>query len=233
MYPLVMKSSSPPPATSDPQPAGPPSAHPATTDPPVGPVPSRRRAQTQARLVAAAAQVFAERGFGRATVEDVCERAGYSRGAFYSNFDSLDGLFFALYSARSAELIDAVRRVVEVMPERLSVSAVLDRVIAVLPISRDSHLLNMEFAAHALRNETVAAALAQHRRAVREALTPILQAGLTAAHAPFDGNFDHLARSLVAVQEGMFLQELLEPGDPTLPALRRRALGQVLREPQD
>lgn len=197
------------------------------------PVLSRRRAETQARLVAAAAQVFAERGFGRATVEDVCERAGYSRGAFYSNFDSLDGLFFALYGARSAELIEAVRRVVDVLPDELSLSAVIDRVIAVLPISRDSHLLNLEFAAHALRHRDVATALADHRRAVRDALTPILRAGLTAADATFDGNFDHLARSLVAVQEGMFLQELLEPDDPTLPGLRRHVLGQVLQVPED
>jgi AcrR family transcriptional regulator len=193
--------------------------------------PSARRARTQARLVAAAAQVFAERGFGRATVEDVCERAGYSRGAFYSNFDSLDGLFFALYGARSAELVDAVRQVVEVLPEALTLGEVIDRVIAVLPISRDSHLLTMEFAAHALRHPPAATALADHRRALREALTPILRAGLTAADASFDGNFDHLARSLIAVQDGMFLQELLEPDDPTLPALRRHVLGQVLQSP--
>ncbi len=206
----------------------------------VGPAPAgtaagltKRRAETQARLLAAAAQVFAERGFGRATVEHVCERAGYSRGAFYSNFDSLDGLFFALYGARSAELIDAVRRVVGVMPDELPLSAVLDRVIAVLPISRDSHLLNMEFAAHALRHSEVATALAAHRRAVRDALTPILRAGLTAADATFHGDFDHLARSLIVVQEGMFLQELLEPDEKTLPGLRRHLLGQVLRVPED
>ena len=46
--------------------------------------------------------VFAEQGFGRATVEDVCERAGYTRGAFYSNFASLDELFLALHTDRAA-----------------------------------------------------------------------------------------------------------------------------------
>lgn len=217
MYSEVMKSSE---TASAPPAAG--VGHSAT------PVLSRRRAQTQARLVAAAAEVFAERGFGRATVEDVCERAGYSRGAFYSNFDSLDGLFFALYGARSTELIEAVREVVEVTPDKLSLGEVIDRVIAVLPISRESHLLNMEFAAHALRHHDVAAALAEHRRAARVALTPILRAGLSAADATFDGNVDHLARSLIAVQEGMFLQELLEPDDPALPVLRRQLLRQVL-----
>ena len=66
---------------------------------------------------------------------------------------------------------------------------------------------------------------------MREALEPVLRAGLQAADADFDGSFDHLARSLVAVQEGMFLQELLEPDDQGLPALRRRLLSQVLQSP--
>ena len=218
MYPQVMKYPSTPVSLPDRS--------------PVGRAPTRRRADTRARLLDAASQVFAERGFGRATVEEVCERAGYTRGAFYSNFDSLDGLFFALHDARSAALVEAVRQAVQDTPERLTVAAVVDRVIAVLPISRESHLLNLEFAAHALRHPEVAVALAGHRRAVREALEPVLRAGLQAVDAEFQGSDDELARSLVAVQEGMFLQELLEPGQPGLPALRRRLLSQVLERQQ-
>ena len=51
---------------------------------------TKRRAETRQRLLDAALLVFAEDGFGRVSVEDVCERAGYTRGAFYSNFSSLD-----------------------------------------------------------------------------------------------------------------------------------------------
>lgn len=199
----------------------------------VGTVPAaaltKRRAQTQARLVAAASEVFAERGFGRATVEDVCERAGYSRGAFYSNFDSLDSLFFALYGSWSTELIAAVGDAVDAAPAELSLGELIDQVIAVLPVDRRTHLLNLEFAAHALRHDEVGAALAGHRRRLREALLPILRAGLLARDAAFDEtNLDALARAMIAVQDGMFLQELLEPADPALPALRRKLLGDVL-----
>ncbi len=205
--------------------------------PPAGPAPgglTKRRAETQARLLAAASEVFAERGFGRATVEDVCERAGYSRGAFYSNFDSLDGLFFALYNSQSRDVVAAVRRAVELAPAELSLGELIDQVIAVLPINRRTHLLNLEFAAHALRHEQVGTALADHRRRLREALTPILRAGLLARDADFDdANLDSLARAVIAVQDGMFLQELLEPGDQALPALRRQVLGRVLQVPGD
>jgi AcrR family transcriptional regulator len=55
-----------------------------------------RRAQTQERLMAAAAQVFAERGIIGASVEEICESAGFTRGAFYSNFADKDELVLAL-----------------------------------------------------------------------------------------------------------------------------------------
>ena len=55
-----------------------------------------RRAQTQERLMAAAARVFAERGVIGASVEEICEAAGFTRGAFYSNFADKDELVLAL-----------------------------------------------------------------------------------------------------------------------------------------
>ena len=53
---------------------------------------TRSRENTRARLLEAAAQVFAEAGLDGASVEAVCERAGFTRGAFYSNFESKDEL---------------------------------------------------------------------------------------------------------------------------------------------
>jgi AcrR family transcriptional regulator len=55
-----------------------------------------RRAQTQERLMAAAGRVFAERGITGASVEEICEAAGFTRGAFYSNFADKDELVLAM-----------------------------------------------------------------------------------------------------------------------------------------
>lgn len=55
-----------------------------------------RRAHTQERLMAAAVGVFAERGIIGASVEQICEAAGFTRGAFYSNFTDKDELVLAL-----------------------------------------------------------------------------------------------------------------------------------------
>lgn len=69
---------------------------------------TRRRAETRRRLFAAALETFAERGFYGASVEDICERAGYTRGAFYSNFASKEELFFGLYAEQAQRLVEAV-----------------------------------------------------------------------------------------------------------------------------
>src|SRR5699024_6063090 len=57
---------------------------------------SRRRAETRDRLIAAAVTVFARVGVDQARVEDISEEAGYTRGAFYSNFTDKDELIVAL-----------------------------------------------------------------------------------------------------------------------------------------
>src|SRR6185437_9931886 len=60
--------------------------------------PRRRRAETVERLLDAALQTFAEIGFAAASVEDICRRGGFTRGAFYSSFRTKDELFAALFT---------------------------------------------------------------------------------------------------------------------------------------
>lgn len=74
---------------------------------------TRSRENTRARLLEAAAQVFAEVGLDGASVEAVCERAGFTRGAFYSNFESKDELFLMLAASVSEVRVNAVRTRVE------------------------------------------------------------------------------------------------------------------------
>ncbi len=60
------------------------------------PAPSARRRATRERLLDAATEVFAEDGLQGASVEAICARAGFTRGAFYSNFSSKEQLFLEL-----------------------------------------------------------------------------------------------------------------------------------------
>jgi AcrR family transcriptional regulator len=59
-----------------------------------------KQAETRRRLLDAAEQVFLRRGLQGSSVEEIAAEAGFTRGAFYSNFASKDELFVELLHAR-------------------------------------------------------------------------------------------------------------------------------------
>jgi AcrR family transcriptional regulator len=72
---------------------------------PDGSRPARRsrkekQAETRQRLLDAAEQVFLRRGLQGSSVEEISAEAGFTRGAFYSNFKSKDELFVELLQDR-------------------------------------------------------------------------------------------------------------------------------------
>lgn len=71
---------------------------------------TRRRVETRARLVRAAVEVFAEQGIVASTVEQICDRAGFTRGAFYSNFDTKNAVCLEIIADETRFYTDALRR---------------------------------------------------------------------------------------------------------------------------
>src|SRR5690242_11786233 len=61
-----------------------------------------RKQRTRADLVTAAREVFMRRGFHAASLEEISEQAGYTKGAVYSNFAGKDELFLAVLDAHAA-----------------------------------------------------------------------------------------------------------------------------------
>ena len=59
-----------------------------------------KQAQTRAALLDAAVAVFLRRGFAGSSVEEIAAEAGFTRGAFYSNFASKEQLFVELLHER-------------------------------------------------------------------------------------------------------------------------------------
>ena len=66
----------------------------------------RSRTATRRRLVAASAGVFAEKGIDGTSVGELCAAAGFTRGAFYSNFASKLDLAVAVFEDLVDSLID-------------------------------------------------------------------------------------------------------------------------------
>jgi AcrR family transcriptional regulator len=179
-------------------------------------------------MLDAAFEVFAARGFGRATVEEVCEAAGYTRGAFYSNFGSMDEMFFALYEQRTTGMVALIQQTLAGATEAAregDLTGAVDRILATLGADSRWYAVNAEFTAHALRHPEVAAALARHRRAVRQALIPIVEAAAVGRDLPAaSATPDLLARTIVAVHDGTLAQVLIEPDDTSLRTWQRDVL---------
>jgi AcrR family transcriptional regulator len=117
--------------------------------------PERRRELTRSALVEAAADVFARRGFDGASLEEIAEAAGFTRGAIYSNFGSKEDLLLAVVERYNQTLVgafsDTLERATDISQEEMTVSAAaLWRDL----IRRDPNLtaLNLEFRLRALRN---------------------------------------------------------------------------------
>lgn len=70
------------------------------------------QARTRAALLAAAAKLFTQRGYHQTTIDEISSRAGFSRGAFYANFDDKGDLFLTILESQRqrdfADLADAL-----------------------------------------------------------------------------------------------------------------------------
>ena len=63
-----------------------------------------RRERTREELIAAADDLFTARGFHATSVDEIALEAGYTKGAVYSNFESKEDLFFAVYEQRADQV---------------------------------------------------------------------------------------------------------------------------------
>ncbi|WP_405876082.1 MULTISPECIES: TetR/AcrR family transcriptional regulator [unclassified Streptomyces] len=172
---------------------------------------TRRRVRTRANLLDAAFAVFAAKGFGRVSIEEVCEAAGYSRGAFYSNFASLDELFFALYRQRADLIADQVSGALALDGPDLDVPAAVDRVTEVLLLDLDWLLVKTDFLVHAARDPQVAETLLEHRTRLRAAIADRLARAEGFAQLPAVlGDIDGAAHAVVAAYDGVTTQLLLD-----------------------
>jgi AcrR family transcriptional regulator len=175
--------------------------------------PDRRRELTRDHLLAAAAQVFAEKGFHGATLDEVARVAGFSKGAVYSNFESKDDLFLALFKAnyeREMELLGKTLASSSIPPgERLGDFVAL--VQAETSETPSSALLNLEFWLYAARNPEARARLAAIDDEAAAALADLLRSqrdheGLEPLDDP-----ERVARIIEVLFRGIGLLRVTQP----------------------
>ncbi|MGK3204312.1 TetR/AcrR family transcriptional regulator [Amycolatopsis sp. MEPSY49] len=177
---------------------------------------TRRRAETRRRVMAAAYEVFTELGIRDAPVELICDRAGFTRGAFYSNFASKEELFLAIYEVEMQERAERLRVAVEEAVEAApgSVDEVLQQAgllfMESLAADETWYLLNAEFRAQAMRQPELREPTAAAERRFHDALAEILQNLLGRLDMRLAVNPRSAVVTIVALYETMLERAILD-----------------------
>ncbi|MFF9839765.1 TetR/AcrR family transcriptional regulator [Streptomyces sp. NPDC013740] len=190
---------------------------------------SRRRPHTRAAVLKAALEVFAEHGFHAASIEQICERAGFTRGAYYSNFASKEALFLALFDEHSERIVRRLAESIDALPAEEHTPAGIARLASrVEPEERDWYLVSTEFTLHAIRDPQAAWVLARHDARLRAEIARGIELVLHRAGRELTVDADRFARMIVALREGGLAQSYVEPSALPPGTLERDFLAPLL-----
>jgi AcrR family transcriptional regulator len=184
---------------------------------------SRQHARTEAtrrRLLAAAEKIFARVGFEAARLEDIASLAGYTRGAFYANFDDKEDIFFALLeqwiNGRVAEVNALLEK--QVGPaERLRA---LRGHYAQIAKDRRLTLLSLEFKLFAIRHPEAHARLRLRQRHLRACGGNIVSRVLKSQGRTLPITPAAAAAGLGALSNSLLLEHLVDPATLTETEIR-------------
>jgi transcriptional regulator len=167
----------------------------------VGTTPSEKRAHTQELLLAAGRELVVDKGIGAVSVGDVCTRAGFTRGAFYSNFTDMDHFIHRLAENEWEAMTAFVDAAVSAGPQGGSgvdrtprantalqantalPQALVDlagRLMEVVPVSREFYFLQSEFMAYLVRDPEGRSALGDGYEVFKRRLGTVLETELAA-----------------------------------------------------
>ncbi|HYH59869.1 MAG TPA: TetR/AcrR family transcriptional regulator [Thermoleophilaceae bacterium] len=172
---------------------------------------AEQREHTRTCLVVAAAKVFSRRGYDKASLDEVAEEAGFTKGAVYSNFKGKEDLFLATIDAHFEERLAAVKRVMGEEPdERGTAHAVGMEYMQQLNSDPEYFRLFFEFWAYAQRNPAVKRKFLPRVQRFRAALAEVFDAK-TEQGFDLPVPTEQLAAMLIAMGAGVAMERELDP----------------------
>lgn len=166
---------------------------------------TRRRSNTRARLIEATDELIRDSGRTWFSVEEVCRAAGYTRGAFYSSYDDMEGLLFEVYEHQNDALIERLRSTAEPL---LRAKGILrtDRVVRQLlkagVADQPRIALHAALVARAAHQPEIAFALDAQVERFREGLQAIFVALIAKTGRTMTVTPETFTRALMAAQAG-------------------------------
>ncbi|HEU0024264.1 MAG TPA: TetR/AcrR family transcriptional regulator [Thermoleophilaceae bacterium] len=190
---------------------------------------SERREATREEVFAAAARVFAKRGFHATSLEAIAEEAGFSRGAVYYNFADKEELFLELLDRRCAERAQDLREVfadadddVEATSRRAQLAA--DHALDAMTGDPEWRALYMEFLAHAARDTSFRRAFARRTEQMRGALEEVVVERTQPVADALGMEPEQLAVVIDALGTGLWAHHMLHGSRAVPPDLFSKAM---------
>jgi AcrR family transcriptional regulator len=173
---------------------------------------AEQRENTRGCLVKAAAKVFSSRGYEKASLDEVAEEAGFTKGAVYSNFKGKEDLFLATIDAHFEERLAAIKRVMEQEPDEQGTAhaAGMDFMDK---LNRDPEyfVLFFEFWAYAQRNPAVKKKFLPRVQRFRSALAEVFETKSDSTGLELPIATEQLASMLIAMAAGVAMERELDP----------------------
>ena len=166
----------------------------------------------RAALLQSAMEVFAQRGYRDASVDEIASRAGYSKGAIYFYFSGKDDLFFALLEERIDHPMREAIKLLESASSKDDMSLEANRRFrALVSGQRELLLLENEYRSQAIHDSRLRARYLRREAQLRSALARGLQARLMHLGAPPLAAPEQLATALLSLAFGLAQEKLIEP----------------------
>ena len=180
--------------------------------------PQRRRELTRSALVDAAAAVFARRGFDGASLDEIAETAGVTRGAIYKNFEGKEELFFAVFDRQVEQNLAAFgdRFGGGSAADLYDAAAVAEVWRDVLARDLETFTLHLELRLYALRNPDFRARYAEHLQREHDVVAAFIEEQAAAAGVALTVPAAELAAISDAASEGFLAATYLDPSQADL-----------------
>ena len=170
------------------------------------------RDDTREKLYEAAARIFEEQGIGGASIEAIAAAAGFTRGAFYSNFRSKDELIIAMLEDHVEQ---SIRRNLDLLAQHSNLAEFLDALRTMDRSRQDplgrSPLLHMEMILFVARAERRRPELAKRLRARRKLIADIVETTARNSGRNVVLNPAWTGAILLAMEDGFRLHRLIDP----------------------
>ena len=157
--------------------------------------------------------MFIERGIGASSVEDIAEEAGFSRGAFYSNFADKDELVLALLERMSQQSIDEIERLMIEHPEADDYVRATQAMLRE-PARRDGlhhPVLSTELVLYSLRNPKAQPLLKQRLDRAQDAIWRVVERNAASMGLQPAENRRAIAAMINALDDGFGLHAIIDP----------------------